>query len=618
MLSLAFVFSMVGSLFSSERPNILWITSEDNSYYYVGCYGNDQAMTPNIDRLAREGNRFLHAYSNAPVCAVARSTLITGAYAVTQGTQHMRSRYPIPKHIRTYVDFLREAGYYCSNNWKTDYNFEGDDKRFWDDCSRTAHYRNRAEGQPFFSIFNFNRTHESSVFPARVAMHRENGLAPSENRVDPNEIAVPPLYPDNEATRQDLANYYDSLTSMDQQVGAVLEELEREGLADDTIIFYYSDHGGVLPRSKRYVYDTGTHVPFIVYFPEKWRSLAPGEQGEAIEEVVSFVDFAPTLLALAGIQKPDYMQGRVLFGFEREETEDPYVFLYGDRFDETYKLNRALTDGRFRYIRNFMPLQTGALQNAYPYNIASWLAFKAAAESNQLNDAQARLWKVTQPIEELYDTEADPWELNNLAEEPRHQSRLLEMRAALKRKMIETHDLGLIPEPMWSSLSPGSPIFEYARSSDYDHEAVVELAFQSGETKKASQGVFVSALDDQSPIIRYWGLMGLANLQDHGIRDPLKNVSLSPDPETANRVLIGWIQARAGQEKGIATVAKEAMASSDDPVLAYALNILRLLDAVDSIPMDWYEAIAAGPDELDSAKRLARKAISGNDVVSYR
>lgn len=239
---------------AADMPNFLWIVSEDNSSQWIGCYGNTQAQTPRIDALAKDGILFEHAYANAPVCAVARSTLLTGMYAVTQGTQHMRSRYPIPSRYRPYVEYLRHAGYYCTNNAKTDYNIAGKDASWWDESSNKAHYSHRPAGVPFFAVFNIELTHESQLFENR----------PGPQRIAPADIILPPYVPDLPEMRSDFARYHDRITAMDHRVGELVDELARAGLADDTIVIYNSDHGGVTPRGKRYLEETGVRVPFVV------------------------------------------------------------------------------------------------------------------------------------------------------------------------------------------------------------------------------------------------------------------------------------------------------------------------------------------------------------------
>jgi N-sulfoglucosamine sulfohydrolase len=289
-----------------ELPNILWITSEDNSRL-LGCYGDDFATTPHLDQLASEGFLYTHAYANTPVCAPARNTIITGVHACSNGNEQMRSTYLKSEKVRFYTEFLQSQGYYCTNNSKTDYNTRPVDlKTMWDESSRNAHYKNRAQGQPFFAIFNLTVSHESSI---------HKSIPNDELRHRPEDVSLPPYHPDTPEMRHDWAQYYDKVEDMDTQVGALLRELEEAGLAENTIVFYYSDHGGVLGRSKRYLFETGTHVPMIVRIPEKYKHLYPAETpGSKVDRLVSFVDLAPTLLSLIGLEAPEYMQGNAFLG----------------------------------------------------------------------------------------------------------------------------------------------------------------------------------------------------------------------------------------------------------------------------------------------------------------
>ncbi len=337
-IKIAFLFSFIVIIFSlisctqkvpDELPNILWLTSEDNSPF-AGCYGDTFATTPNLDKLAAEGFLYTHAYANAPVCAPTRNTILTGVYACSGGHQHMRSYYPKSDVVKTYPEYLQEAGYYCTNNVKTDFNLgDFDDKAIWDECSNKASYKNRPEGKPFFAVFNTTISHESSI---------HKWIPNDELRHDPEEVPLPPYHPATPEMKHDWAQYYDKVEDMDKQIGAWLKELDDAGLADNTIVFYYGDHGGVLARSKRYVYETGTRVPFIVRIPEKYKYLFPAAKpGSKVDRLISFVDLVPTLLSIAGIEIPDYLQGHAFLG--NQKTEDPeYAFMFRGRMDERYDM----------------------------------------------------------------------------------------------------------------------------------------------------------------------------------------------------------------------------------------------------------------------------------------
>ncbi|MEM9160749.1 MAG: sulfatase, partial [Verrucomicrobiota bacterium] len=336
-LLLIFSLTVVASLQAKDLPNILWLTSEDNSPF-LGCYGDELANSPNIDRLAKEGILFEKAYSNAAVCAPARTTLILGMYPTSLGAEHMRSEAEVPSHIQHYPHYLKKAGYYCTNNSKTDYNLDHANNG-WDESSSKAHYRNRPKDSPFFAIFNYTTTHESRLHPKRHTVPMG---------ADPEKVRVPAYIPDTETSRERIAVYYNRIHEMDKQIGERLDELEEAGLADDTIVFYYSDHGGAMPRSKRFIYESGTRVPLVVRFPKKWAHLSPFQAGSKTTEMVGFVDFAPTLLSLAGLKIPEHMHGRAFLG-EQRSPETEYTYLFRARADECLDFKRGLTDGRYRY-----------------------------------------------------------------------------------------------------------------------------------------------------------------------------------------------------------------------------------------------------------------------------
>lgn len=544
---------------AAELPNILWITSEDNSAHWLGCYGNAEASTPRLDSLAKLGLMFTRAYANGPVCAVARSTILNGAYAVTQGTQHMRSRHPIPPEYLGHATHLRRIGYYCTNNKKTDYNFRGDDTAIWDECGETAHYRNRPDPKPFFAIFNLEITHESRLFPDQVTKFRKNGILPETPRLAPAKLTVPPHLPDLPAVRNDIAIYHDCMSALDRQVGELLDELGNAGLADNTIVFYYSDHGGAMARAKRYLYDTGTRVPLIIRVPEKWRHLSPFEPGSKVDELVSFVDLAPTLLSLCNQPTPVPMQGRAFLGAHRRPpAADDIVLLHADRFDELEGMCRALTDGRYRYIRCFSPQLPGAPFATYPLGQPSWSAWRDAVENGTLPPHHAAMWKAPQPVEMLFETQNDPWEIRNLAGDPEHAGILTAMRAKLRSTMAAVHDTGLIPEPMWRGLAGKKTIHDYIRSANFDLDLTLELAFAATSLDGWDESRFVQALGSRDPVIRYWAATGFLIHADKATAamDALTKCLTDPQPLiriVAAEALIAAGRTQSGKDALLAT-----------------------------------------------------------------
>ena len=440
------------------HPNIVWISNEDMSPH-LGVYGDRVARTPVLDRLAREAIRYTHAFTTAPVCAPSRAAIITGMYQTTLGAQHMRTtedRVPElpgpylavpPFYVKAFPEYLRAAGYFTSNRSKTDYQF-GTPFTIWDDLGERAHWRNRPDkSQPFFSVFNLMVTHESQIFPSSPARKGKPLVT------DPASIQVPPYYPDTPLVREELARMYDNIADMDAQVGEILEQLDEDGLSGNTIVFYWSDHGDGVPRAKRSLYDSGLHVPLMIRWPASLGGAATA--GTVVSDLVSFIDLAPTVLALAGVEVPAHLQGRVLVG-PKAGTAPSYVFAARDRMDAEYDMMRSARDGRYLYIRNFSPELPYAGHIIYRNQsaiIQEWLRLQAAG---QLSGTPAQWMRNARPAEELYDTQSDPHQIKDLSAEPALRSTLEKMRRAVTDWMARTADQGLVNEPeMIQRMWPG-------------------------------------------------------------------------------------------------------------------------------------------------------------------
>lgn len=602
MKKLILFLFLASPLTAEEKPNILWITSEDNSSHWIGCYGNEQAQTPNIDALAKDGILFENAYSNAPVCAVARATLLMGAYSPTMGTQHMRSRHPIPKRFRPYPEYLRKtAGYYCTNNSKTDYNFGGNDRSHWNESSNEAHYKNRPEGKPFFAVFNTTVSHESSLFKNKSA---------EPKRLEPGEIDLPTYLPDLPEIRKDYARYHDRITAMDAYVGRILEELDKNGLSEDTIVIYNSDHGGVLPRGKRYLEETGVKVPLIIHIPEKYKDLSPFKVGQRVTEPVSFVDFPPTFLSLLDIEIPAQMQGRPFLGSKRvEPAADEMEFLFADRFDELYGMRRGLTDGKWKYIRNFNPDKATAPYSFYQFGQPGWVAYKKAYEEGKLTGIHKALWQAPGTPEQLYDLTTDPWETKNLAADPAHAERLAALRKRLKFTMIETVDTGLIPEPLFSALSGDATIADYAQGERFDVKKITDLAFTASEANPANLPRLTEAIASQDPVERYWGTVGIRILGEKAAGQTEALGQLLEDEHAAVRTTAAEALFKIG-ETGKATQSLMADLSSDmdSSSMLNLLNTIRRLDLMEDLPEKWVENITTQGGKHDYVKRFIERA----------
>jgi N-sulfoglucosamine sulfohydrolase len=438
---------------AQSRPNILWISAEDLSPD-LGSYGDSYARTPNLDRLASQGVRFAKAFSVAPVCAPSRSAIITGMYPTSIGSHHMRSKAVPPVGVKAFPEYLRAAGYYCTNNSKTDYNFEAPPSHappitVWDESSRNAHWRNRAPGQPFFAVFNLIVTHESQIRTGPQEFAKNTAALRPEDRHDPAKAVLPPYYPDTPIVRNDWARYYDLITAMDLQAAELLKQLEEDGLAENTIVFFWGDHGRGLPRAKRWLYDSGIRVPLIVRWPRQIQA------GTVREDLVSLLDLAPTVLSLAGVPIPGHMQGQVFLG---KGTAQPrqYVFAHRDRMDEAYDRMRAVHDGRYKYIRNFFPGRPYAQHIAYMEEMPTMREMRRVYKDHfnalspdfgkAMTTEQLLFFQPEKPAEELYDVTLDPHELKNLAKSLAHEPDLKRLRQALEQWQKETQDLGSIPE----------------------------------------------------------------------------------------------------------------------------------------------------------------------------
>lgn len=524
---------------AADRPNILWITSEDHGPH-MGCYGDTYATTPNVDALAAKGMLFKHCWSNAPVCAAARTTVIAGMYSPSTGGQHMRSMVPMPEGKKMYPQFLREAGYYCTNNSKEDYNLVKPDG-VWDESSGKAHWKNRAPGQPFFAIFNSTVSHESQL---RKRPHTQIH--------DPAKVRVPAYHPDTPEVRQDWAQYYDTVTEADEIAGKKLKEIEEAGLAEDTIVFYYADHGCGMPRSKRWPCNSGLQVPMVVYFPPKWRSLAPKEYAPGVksDRLVSFVDLAPTLLSIIGVQPPDWMQGYAFAGKFQTEPQ-PFVYGFRGRMDERYDFVRSVTDGRFVYLRNYMPHLSQGQHVAYQFETPSTRVWRALYDAGKLTPEQSIFWKEPKDPEELYDLQSDPDEVHNLANSAEHAAILAKMRKAQEDLAMRIRDTGFLPEGEIHHRSEGTTPYDMAHDDKlYPLARIMQAAGEASSMKAGTNGALKKDFADSDNAVRYWAAMGMLMRGAEGVRaahDEL--VKAAGDSSTYVQVVANWALAKYGSDE---------------------------------------------------------------------
>jgi len=507
--SLAVLLLLVSSFAgAADRPNVLWLVAEDMSPN-LGAYGDPDATTPHLDALARDGMKFTRAFSAAGVCAPSRSSLITGMYASTLGSQHMRSEVTLPAAVRTLPQLLRDAGYYCSNNFKEDYNFLPP-ADMWDDSSRTAHWRNRATDQPFFSVFNYMVTHESRLRRSDEDYAKLTQSLTADQRREASKVTLPAWLPEDQGVRREWARYHELITVMDRQVGRILADLEADGLAEDTLVFFFSDHGAGFPRAKQFVFESGLQVPLVVHVPEKWRDRIAFDAGAVESDLVSLIDLAPSVLAAVDLPVPAVMQGQS-FWPRADASPRTTVHAIRDRMDERIDMNRTVRDERFKYHRNYRPDTPHFPWLDYMDRLESSQAFRRMAAEGTLPTGLAHFMAARKALEELYDLHNDPAELTNLAGDPAYGDVLQRLRATHFEWALNTRDTGYIPEQMLQDLAGGGSAYDYAQSESYAIERCIETVRLMERGEQAIPQL-QAALRDEYPPVRFWAAVGLGLL----------------------------------------------------------------------------------------------------------
>ena len=515
------------------KPNILWIVTEDNSLHYMNLYTKGGAEMPNISSLASEGIVFNNAFSNAPVCSVARSTIITGVYSPRIGTQYHRrmSLVKLPDDVKPLPVYLKEAGYYTSNNSKEDYNFIKDGE-IWDESSGKASYKNRKKGQPFFHVQNFHNTHEGQLHFDQE--HLENAL--KTNNLD--SVKPFPYHPDTPTFRYTQSLYHNHHKDVDKEIGKFIKKLEDENLLDNTIIFYYADHGGVLPRSKGYIYESGLNVPLVVRVPEKFKKLSPFKAGSRTSTFVEFVDLVPTVLSLAGIEIPRSIDGKPFLGKKLKKSnleKQNTTFGYADRFDEKYDLVRSVRVGKYKYIRNYQPFNVDGLYNYYRYKMLAYKEWYKLFQDGKLNEVQGQFFKPRAP-EALYNIEEDPHEIKNLAKDKNYIEILLDLRTKLNDHLVSINDLSFIPEP--HLLENGlDDIVSYSEKNKDLISRLIKISDLSLNDYKQVSSKIQDALNDINPWVRYWGLIVSSSFGSKALENKEQiNSIFENDPENLVRM----------------------------------------------------------------------------------
>lgn len=536
-----FLFLLMGTVSYGQKPNILWITIEDTSPQFIGCYGNEDASTPVIDQLAREGVRFTNAFSTGTVCSPSRSTIITGVRTYELGTGNHRSQYPVPEFIKGFPYYLQQQGYYVTNNSKTDYNLKNE-KQFiqeaWNESSPDAGWWNREEGQPFFAVFNYNDSHQSRTMTNPYSWYEREVLdrLPKEDRIGENDFEMPPFYKDTPEMRRQFARVYNSIKLTDNKVGKLLERLKNDRLLDNTIILFFADHGEGIPRGKTNGINLGYRVPFIVWLPPKYKHLSPWGTETVSEELISFEDLAPSMISLAGGKLPDHLKGRILMGKERSEPVDK-LFLSSDRSDNGIDMVRSVTNGRYVYSRNYMPFQPEARYIRYMEIGEIKQQMRKDFKAEKLNPLQKSLFE-DRPGEFLYDIEKDLWETRNLVENPAMKPLLEEMRMALKGNIFRTRDVMFLPEYEIGLISGNTIPYQFRLDRDkYPLEEIFEAASLSGKRGGEITEQQVQLLQSQNKIIRYWAAVGLRSQSGDNLK-PYRSQLLKAMEDTYPPVVI--------------------------------------------------------------------------------
>lgn len=516
-----------------EHPNIVWITSEDNSTHYMELFDPNGAPAPNIEALAEQGITFTNAFSNAAVCSAARSTLISGCYGPRMASHYHRNieKVSMPDGIEMFPAYLKQAGYYTTNNAKEDYNIHKSDS-VWDDSSKKASWRNRANGQPFFHVFNIATTHESRLH------FTEEQMLSTKTKTNPEDCFIQPNHPETELFKYTNAYYRDKIMQMDSEVGAVVSELKKDSLMDETFIFYFGDHGGVLPGSKGYILETGLHIPLVVYVPEKYKHLVSYTQGSKSNGFVSFIDFGATVLNLASVKIPKGIDGQAFLGknISKEELEQrDETYSYADRFDEKYDMVRAVRKGKFKYIRNYQPYNFDGLMNNYRYKQLAYKEWEKLHADNQLNPVQSQFFSGKE-AEALYNIEEDPFETNNLAYNTDHKDQLLLMREKLNNWSETTPDLSFFPEHYLIKNAFNNLTEFGSKNADKlkKYKAIADLSLKDYNEVEPQ---IIQALQSHDEWERYWGIIVSTsfNSNNTSVIETIKQIAEN-DAELINRV----------------------------------------------------------------------------------
>ena len=576
----------------THTPNILWLVIEDTSPQNIGCYGNSVIQTPNIDNLAADGVRFINAYSTGTMCSPSRSTIITGVRTYKMGTGNQRSYYPIPDFIKGFPYYLRQSGYYTTNNGKTDYNTSSESyiiKNSWDESSKKAGWWNKKPGQPFFAVFNIYDSHQSRTMTNTYEIYQQQVLQylPDALVIGEKEFDMPPFLADTPEMRKQYARMYNAVSLADYNLGKLLNRLEEDGLKDSTIIFFYADHGQGMPRIKTNGIGQGYKVPFVIWFPEMYKQLSPwGTSGIVTSEQISFADLAPSVLSLAGIDIPDYFDGRAFLGNNRVQT-DEFMFVSNDRCNNSFNLDRAVIKDSLIYIRNFTPFSPEQRWIHYFFQGEICQIMYEDYIADKLTEQQSFVFE-KRSSECLYNLHNDEWEMNNLIDDPEYKKEIIEMRIALEQNILESQDILFANEYDLKRISANTTPYAFRMSNDYNIDEIWEAASLSGFSNLESKQKQISLLDHHNKLVRFWASVGLKSHTNLDSID-LNNISTYlQDSYPPVQIYLASVLYDHTRDKNAKTIINNYSLSDDPDLSLMALhnihNMTNNMDFADLIP----------------------------------
>ncbi len=606
LLILALIFS-ASFVLAQQKPNILWVTIEDSSPQFFGCYGNENARTPVIDKLAEKGIRFTNAFSTGTVCSPSRSTIITGVRTFKMGTGNHRSNYPIPGFIHGFPYYLQQQGYYVTNNSKTDYNV-GNVKQFtkeaWNESSNKAGWWNRKPGQPFFAIFNLIDSHQSRTMTMPFDWYVKNVLKklPVSDRIADEAFEMPPFYNDSPEMRKQFARVYNSIKLTDNKIGELLQKLDNDNLRDSTIIFFYADHGEGEPRGKTNGINLGYRVPFVIWFPEMYKHLSPwGTAGVVTDELIDFEDLAPTIISLAGSKIPGYLKGRILMGEKRSKPTD-HLILSADRSDNGIDMVRSITNGKYMYSRNFMPFMPEARYIRYMEIADIKQIMRKDLAEKKLNPLQKSIFE-DRPAEFLFDIESDVWETNNLVEKPEYKTVLAKMRKQLDEEILKSRDVLFLPEYEIGLISKTGTAYEFRMDENrYPLKEIYAAASLSGKRGTDIAKQQINLLASKNKVVRYWAIMGLRSQNPETLKpfqkEIIKSMNDKYPPVAVTAAAISYQDFKSAESEN---KLKGFLKSDNQDIALMAVNFLLYVDNKQPF-VETVKAVHEMPDRIYNVK----------------